>query len=89
MSRIYVKPMRTTILINDTLAESAKEYAVRHGRSLSGLIDEALRERLAKGEKSDESVLFSMPVFGSRGERHQSSPADFNRLMEDDDFENL
>jgi hypothetical protein len=40
--------MRTTIRINDRLLVEAKKFAAEKGKSLSGLIEDSLRESLAR-----------------------------------------
>ena len=41
--------MRTTVRLDDGLLADAKRYAARTGRTLTSLIDEGLREVLARG----------------------------------------
>lgn len=40
--------MRTTIRLNDPLLAEAKKYAADSGQTLTALIEDALRERLAR-----------------------------------------
>ena len=40
--------MRTTIRLDDGLLDEAKRLAVRHGTTLTAIIEESLRERLAR-----------------------------------------
>jgi hypothetical protein len=42
--------MRTTILLNDGLFREAKQLAARTGRSFTALVEEALRETLARAK---------------------------------------
>lgn len=46
--------MRTTIQLDDTLLREARREAARSGMTLSGIIEEALRERLARPATSAE-----------------------------------
>jgi hypothetical protein len=43
--------MRTTIRLNDDLLAQAKETAIRSGRTLTAVIEDALREALSRPEK--------------------------------------
>ena len=44
--------MRTTIRLNDGLLAQAKRYAAEIGLTLTALIEESLRHRLARGNDS-------------------------------------
>ncbi len=44
----YVTDMRTTIRIDDELLRKAKRLAAETGRSLTGLIEDALRETMSR-----------------------------------------
>jgi hypothetical protein len=44
--------MRTTIRLDDELLREAKQVATRTGKSLTALIEEALRETLARQRES-------------------------------------
>jgi plasmid stability protein len=58
--------MRTIINLDDDLHRRAKEYAARMRTSLTALVEEALRIRLARptGRRSGPVVL---PTFGGDG----------------------
>ena len=45
--------MRTTLNLSDVLARAAKERASAEGRSFTSLLEEALREHLARGTKHE------------------------------------
>lgn len=40
--------MRTTVRLDDELMKAAKHYALEHNQTLTSLIEEALREKLAR-----------------------------------------
>ena len=49
MHHLYaLMPMRTTIRLDDPLLREAKREASRSGTTLTAIIEEALRERLAR-----------------------------------------
>ncbi len=59
--------MRTTIQIDDDLLARAKVHAARTGRTLTALIEDALRAALAQGRASRHRERIELPVFGSGG----------------------
>jgi plasmid stability protein len=60
--------MRTIVTLDDDLHRRAKAYAAKHGLTLTALVQEALRARLARprGRGRDPVVL---PTFRGRGLR--------------------
>lgn len=52
--------MRTTVRLNDALLKAAKQYALERGQSLTGLIEEALREKLARQEREVKRKPFKL-----------------------------
>ncbi|TMD57458.1 MAG: CopG family transcriptional regulator [Chloroflexi bacterium] len=44
--------MRTTIRLNDKLLRELKQHAAKHGRTLTGVIEDALRQFLARAPGS-------------------------------------
>jgi hypothetical protein len=60
--------MRTTVTIDDDLLREAKQRAAAEGRTLSDLVSEGLRERLAQGE-APRRRPFRLVTFGGRGPR--------------------
>jgi hypothetical protein len=48
--------MRTTIRIDETLLREAKQAAARSGKSLTALIEDALRESLAQQRRAKSRV---------------------------------
>jgi hypothetical protein len=47
--------MRTTLDINDTLMREAKRMAAKTGQTLTGIVEDALRERLAREKAGGQS----------------------------------
>lgn len=59
--------MRTTIRIDDRLLAEAKVQAANSGRTLNAVIEDALREALARRHHGDERRAVELPTFrGSR-----------------------
>ena len=59
--------MRTTITLDENLLHEAKDVAARTHRSLSAVIEDAVREALARRRDPDERPAVELPVFGGRG----------------------
>ena len=59
--------MRTTIRLDDELLAEAKQLAARTGRTLTAVIEDALRETLARRERSADDQPFRLPTFGEGG----------------------
>jgi hypothetical protein len=59
--------MRTTIRIDDALLAEAKQHAAWTGRSLTELIEDALREVLARGRRAQQREPVTLPSVGGRG----------------------
>ena len=60
--------MRTTVRLDDALLTQAKEEAARSGRTLTAVIEDALREALSRpvgGERSKERV--HLQTFSGQG----------------------
>jgi hypothetical protein len=77
--------MRTTIRLDERLLADAKALAARTGRSLTRVIEDSLREALARGDERREPV--ELPVV--RGGRlrpgvNLDSTSDLLDLMESD-----
>ena len=54
--------MRTTIRLNDALLAEAKALAARSGRTLTRVIEDSLREALARGEEGGRGAPPDLPV---------------------------
>ena len=79
--------MRTTIRLDDDLLAQLKEIAAKTGRTVTAVIDDALRESLARRKRS-RSRPVKLPVFRGTGlqpgvDLHDS--AALLELMEDRD----
>lgn len=60
--------MRTTIRLDDQLLRAAKQYAAERGTTLTAVIEDALREVLARREPQDREP-FRLVTFGQGGLR--------------------
>jgi hypothetical protein len=79
--------VRTTIVLDDSLAREAKRLAARRGITLSDLVGEALRTALA--EPSGPAPRFEMLTFGEGALPTQHEPRDFAASMEQEDRASL
>jgi len=61
--------MRTTIRLNERLLRHAKEYAARNGRTLTSLMEDALRQFLAHRPLPRGTDRFDFPTFRGTGLR--------------------
>lgn len=60
--------MRTTVRLDDDLLADAKTAAARSGRTLTQVIEDALRESLARGaSKQPSQSPVALPTFAGRG----------------------
>lgn len=59
--------MRTTIRLDQDLLRKAKEYAARTGRTLTSVIEDALREVLSRSSKGRRSQAVELPTFQGDG----------------------
>jgi len=74
--------MRTTIRLDDDLLARAKALAARTGRSLTAVIEDALRAALAQGRSRRTSGRIELPTSGSGGLRAGIDLDDTASLME-------
>jgi len=62
--------MRTTVRLDDDLLRRAKRYAAERGTTLTVVFEEALRERLARGEQpAARRKAVRLPTFAGNGPR--------------------
>jgi predicted transcriptional regulator len=54
--------MRTTIRLDDDLLAAAKGLAVQTGRTLTAVIEDALRQALARRDKPERAARAKLPV---------------------------
>lgn len=73
--------MRTTIRLPEDLLQSAKLLAVQSGRTLTAVIEEALRAALASAS-APQKVAVSLPTYGSGGVRPGVDLDDTASLLE-------
>jgi hypothetical protein len=80
--------MRTTVRIDDELLAEAKALGLRTGRTLTKVIEDALRESVARDRVPGEVEPFELPTFGEGGTMpgvNLDSWAELLDLMERDD----
>lgn len=59
--------MRTTIRLDDDLLRQAKALAARTGRTLTAVIEDALRETLARPRSRHDRPRAALPTFKGNG----------------------
>ena len=59
--------MRTTVRLDDQLLTDAKEHAARTGRTLTALLEDALRTYLALENRPKNRRARRLPTFGKGG----------------------
>jgi hypothetical protein len=59
--------MRTTVSIDDELLKQAKTVAVSTGRTLSAVVEDALRVSLLRQARAAERPPVSLPTFRGKG----------------------
>jgi hypothetical protein len=59
--------MRTTLNLDDHLLSEAKLLARRSGTTLTALVEDALRERLARRVAASPAVPVRLPTVGGNG----------------------
>lgn len=74
--------MRTTVRLPDDLLRAAKIHAAESGRTLTALIEEALRAALASPEGAAAGGAVSLPTYGSGGVRPGIDLDDSASLLE-------
>ncbi len=75
--------MRSTLIIEDELFRKAKRRAAERGTTLSDVVNQALRESLARPEV--EAPPFTMTTFGAPKTKVHREPGDFHAASEEDD----
>lgn len=61
--------MRTTIRIDDDLLRAAKKLAAESGRTLTAVIEDALREALARRNRATRRARVQLTTFRGGGAR--------------------
>ena len=59
--------MRTTIRLDDQLLAEAKQLAARTGKTLTSVIEDALREMLTRQQKATERRPVRLPTASGNG----------------------
>lgn len=59
--------MRTTIRIDDQLLTQTKQLATKTGRTITAVIEDALRETLARQKENEQRSLVKLPIFHGQG----------------------
>lgn len=59
--------MRTTVRLDERVLAEAKQLAARTGRTLTAVIEDALRKVLAETKRSKRSTPVKLPTFGTGG----------------------
>jgi hypothetical protein len=59
--------MRTTVRLDDDLLRQAKALAARTGRTLTAVIEDGLREALARHRKRQERPPVALPTVKGKG----------------------
>jgi hypothetical protein len=77
-----LSPMRTTIRLDEDLLARAKILATRTGRSLTKVIEDALRAALAQSRPRRRSAKIELPTSGSGGLRPGIDLDDSASLLE-------
>ena len=61
--------MRTTIRLDDHLLREAKDVAARSGKTLTALVEDALRETIARHRQRAQRPRVRLPTFKGQGLR--------------------
>lgn len=59
--------MRTTVRLDDHLLREAKQFAARTGRTLTAVIEDALRAALNRSQKPPKGARAKLPTFRGKG----------------------
>ena len=79
--------MRTTITLDEPVYEAARQLAGARGRSLSAVVQDALRDYLASIEQAPARQHFTLVTFRGRGPAAGIDLARTSELLEQDDVE--
>ena len=74
--------MRTTVRLDDHLLREAKQFAARTGRTLTAVIEDALREALNRSQKRPRRPPVKLPTFRGQGLRSGVDLDDTASLLE-------
>ena len=74
--------MRTTVRLDDHLLKEAKQLAAHTGRTLTAVIEDALREALNRNQKRPKRPPVKLPTFRGKGLRPGVDLDDTASLLE-------
>ncbi|MFI6499362.1 hypothetical protein [Nonomuraea typhae] len=75
--------------IDETLLNEAKAYAARNGRSLTSVMEDALRQLLNRSTEAGQRPHVELPTYGDPADRGKVdlSPERIAELLLEDDLE--
>lgn len=74
--------MRTTIRIDEQLLKRAKQRAIQQGKTLTAVIEDALRESLARKNDDQQRKPVRLETFGGKGLQPGVNLDDFADLLD-------
>ena len=80
--------MRTTVRLNDALLREVKQLAAKSGRTLTAILEEAIRQLLARQNPRTAFKRITLPTFRGKGLQpgvELDDSASLLRLMESND----
>ena len=82
--------MRTTLILQDELLETAKNRAANDGVSLSAVVEESLQRHLQQPPRAAAAAAFRLPTFRPAGKTKQPDllPDAMDELMHAEDDPN-
>src|ERR1700716_2890190 len=82
---------RTTFRLDEDLLAEAKAFAARQHRSLSAVMEDALRRMLATAQEAAEREPVKLTTYGSGGPHPgvDLSPAGIKQILADQDIEHF
>jgi hypothetical protein len=69
-----MEDMRTTVRLDEELMREAKALAARENMTFTALIEDSLRERIARSREWDRQERTTLPVFHGTGLREGLDP---------------
>ena len=81
--------MRTTVSIDDALLARAKMFAVRQGRTLNSVVEDALRELLERHAQQSAGARIDLVVYEGNGLVVSVDPNMHAALRDLDDAEDV
>ena len=81
--------MRTTLVLDDDLVHAAKQRALDEHATFSAIVNRALREYVQPRRRAEAEVPYRCQTFGDPSNPLHLEPADFHKMIEDDEMEKL